>query len=328
MEVLARELEEALHRGLLAAELLGQLAGVLGGELRGSPPGSAPGRPAADRRGRRPAGRRRSPSAGGPRPAAGRCRRRSRRSASRARSSAVGSSRCAGRRRSSWIRRSTRMWSWTRSSNGSRQMSSTVSAPTSASRSAPACSANRCSASSRSSAAARSRSQRDAHQLVLADGVAGAAAAVGDVGLDRPEVLAAVEDHGQRLGEAQRRDPQGDRGGGLGVDQCPLEQVVCVFSVHVVLPRTDYRCLCLTSLPPRGRNTPPPIGQSVGTGKVGLRGTHLQAVRDHPRHPRRPRRQAALQLRLDEDRRRGPAEGHDRGRARGSRSSAPRRCRA
>ena len=42
---------------------------------------------------------------------------------------------------------------------------------------------------------------RDAHQLVLADGVAGAAAAVGDVGLDRPEVLAAVEDHGQRLGQ-------------------------------------------------------------------------------------------------------------------------------
>ena len=72
--------------------------------------------------------------------------------------SAVGSSRCAGRRRLRLIRRSTRMWSWARSSSGSRQMSGTVSAPTSASRSAPACSANRCSASSRSSAAARSRS--------------------------------------------------------------------------------------------------------------------------------------------------------------------------
>ncbi len=74
--------------------------------------------------------------------------------------------------------------------------------------------------------------ERDAHQLVLADGVAGAAAAVGDVGLDRPEVPAAVEDHGQRLGEAERRDSQGDRGRGLGVDQRSLEEVVCVF-VHV-----------------------------------------------------------------------------------------------
>ena len=45
-----------------------------------------------------------------------------------------------------------------RSSSGSRQMSSTVSAPTSASRSAVACSEYRCSASSRSSAAARSSS--------------------------------------------------------------------------------------------------------------------------------------------------------------------------
>ena len=43
---------------------------------------------------------------------------------------------------------------------------------------------------------------RHAHQLVLADRVAGAAAAVGDVGLDRPEVAAAVEDDRQRLATA------------------------------------------------------------------------------------------------------------------------------
>ena len=74
--------------------------------------------------------------------------------------------------------------------------------------------------------------ERHPHQLVLADGVTGSAPAVGDVGLDRPEVLAAVEDHGQRLGEAEWRDAQGDRGGSFRIDQCALEQVVGVF-VHV-----------------------------------------------------------------------------------------------
>ena len=78
--------------------------------------------------------------------------------------------------------------------------------------------------------------QRDAHQLVLADGLAGAPSAMRDVGLDRPEVLPAVEDHGQCLGEAQRRDSQGDGGRGPRVDQRSLEQVVCVFSVHLVRP--------------------------------------------------------------------------------------------
>ena len=68
--------------------------------------------------------------------------------------------------------------------------------------------------------------ERDAHQLVLADGVTGAAAAVGDVGLDRPEVLAAVEYHGQGLGQRERRDAQGDRCGRLGIDEGSLEQVV------------------------------------------------------------------------------------------------------
>ena len=40
-----------------------------------------------------------------------------------------------------------------------------------------------------------------AQQLAGGDRGAGAAPAVGDVGLDRPEVATAVEDHGQRLAE-------------------------------------------------------------------------------------------------------------------------------
>ena len=67
---------------------------------------------------------------------------------------------------------------------------------------------------------------RHAHQLVLAERVAGTAAAMGDVRLDRPEVLAPVEDHRQLLRERERRDPQGHRGRRLRVDQCPPQEIV------------------------------------------------------------------------------------------------------
>ena len=54
------------------------------------------------------------------------------------------------------------------------------------------------------------------------------------------------------------------------------------------------------------------------TGTVGPNmKVHLQAHRSGPRHPLRARRQADLRFRLDEDRRRGPAEGHDAARALG-----------
>ena len=75
-EVVAGELEEALHGGLLAAELLGQLARVLGGELEEvaqAALGVVGQRIDADDV---LLGARRSPSAGGPRPASGRRRRR------------------------------------------------------------------------------------------------------------------------------------------------------------------------------------------------------------------------------------------------------------
>ena len=121
-------------------------------------------------------------------------------------------------------------WAQARSSSGSRQMSSTVSAPTSASRRAAACSAYRCSASSRSSASPRSRSHGTRSSSSGADRVAGPAPAVGDVGLDRPEVATAVEDDGERVAERQPRDPQRDRRRGLGLDQRPSQQVVGVWS--------------------------------------------------------------------------------------------------
>ena len=149
--------------------------------------------------------------------------------------SAAGRSRGAGRRTSSSIRRSTPTGAWRASSSGSRQMSSTVSAASSASRRKRACSAYSCSASSRSSAAARSRSHGHAHQLVRAERAARALPAVGDVGLDRPEVAAAVEDDGQRVAQRQAGHAQRDGGRVPGVDQGPLEQFVGFVLVHPAL---------------------------------------------------------------------------------------------
>ena len=73
---------------------------------------------------------------------------------------------------------------------------------------------------------------RDAQELVGGDGRAGAAPAVGHVRLDRAEVAAAVEDHGQRLAQGQAHDAQRDRCRGVGVDQCPAEQLVGFVLVH------------------------------------------------------------------------------------------------
>ena len=73
---------------------------------------------------------------------------------------------------------------------------------------------------------------RDAQQLVGRDGGARAAPAVGDVGLDRAEVAAAVEDHGEGLAQRQAAHPQGDRCRSLGVDQRSAEQLVGWVLVH------------------------------------------------------------------------------------------------
>ena len=73
-----------------------------------------------------------------------------------------------------------------------------------------------------------------AQQLVRPDGRAGAAPAVGDVGLDRAEVAAAVEDDGQLLAEREAGHTQGDRGGGLLVQEGPPQEIVGVLAVvHV-----------------------------------------------------------------------------------------------
>ena len=105
-------------------------------------------------------------------------------------------------------------------------MSSTVSAPTSASRSARGLLLEQVLGLRAVAGLGQVQVARDAQQLVLADRVSGPATAVGDVGLDRPEVLAAVEDDGQGLGQRERRDAQGDRCGRLGIDEGSLEQVV------------------------------------------------------------------------------------------------------
>ena len=82
-----------------------------------------------------------------------------------------------------------------------------------------------------------SSSREHESKRVLADGIAGTAPAVGDVGLDRARgPCGRGKQPGQCLGKAQGRDAQGDRGRGLGVDERSLEQVVCVVSVHRVFP--------------------------------------------------------------------------------------------
>ena len=75
----------------------------------------------------------------------------------------------------------------------------------------------------------------NAHQLVGRDGRARPAPAVGDVGLDRAEVAAAVEDHGERLAQRQPHDAQRDRCRCVGVDQRSAEQLVGRVLVHADL---------------------------------------------------------------------------------------------
>ena len=76
---------------------------------------------------------------------------------------------------------------------------------------------------------------RDAQQLARGDRRAGAAAAVGDVGLDRAEVAAAVEDDRQRVAQREALDAQRDGSRRLGVDERPAEQIVGVVVAHGVL---------------------------------------------------------------------------------------------
>jgi hypothetical protein len=60
---------------------------------------------------------------------------------------------------------------------------------------------------------------RHAQQRVGSDLRAGAEAAVGDVGLDRAEVAAAVEDDRQSVAGRQRAHLEGDRSGRGGVEE-------------------------------------------------------------------------------------------------------------
>ena len=73
----------------------------------------------------------------------------------------------------------------------------------------------------------------DAQEVVGRDGAARPAAAVGDVGLDRAEVAAAVEDDRELLAEREAGDPQRDRSRGVLIDQGPAEQIVGEMVVHV-----------------------------------------------------------------------------------------------
>ena len=75
-----------------------------------------------------------------------------------------------------------------------------------------------------------------AHQLVGRDRGARPAPAVGDVGLDRAEVAAAVEHDRERLAHRQAADPQRDRRRRARVDQRSAEQVVGWVLVHGGIP--------------------------------------------------------------------------------------------
>jgi hypothetical protein len=83
----------------------------------------------------------------------------------------------------------------------------------------------------------------DAQQVVGRDGAARAEPAVGDVGLDRAEVAAAMEDDGERLAQRQSGDAQGDRSRSVGVDQRSAKQLVGWVLVHGGPPSPRYRLL-------------------------------------------------------------------------------------
>ena len=80
-----------------------------------------------------------------------------------------------------------------------------------------------------------------AQQLVGRDGGARPAPAVGDVGLDRPQVAPAVEDHRQLLADREAADAQGDRCRRLRVDQRSAEQVLGVVLVQCHLRVNEDR---------------------------------------------------------------------------------------
>ena len=112
-------------------------------------------------------------------------------------------------------------------------MSSTVSAPSRASRSAP-----RLLRVERLGLVAVARAGEvevagDAQQVLGRDGAARPAAAVGDVGLDRAEIAAAVEDDRELLAEREAGDPERDRSRGVLIDQGAAEQFVGEMVVHV-----------------------------------------------------------------------------------------------
>ena len=110
----------------------------------------------------------------------------------------------------------------------------------------------------------------DAQQLVGPDRAARAARTVRDVGLDRPQVGAPVEDDGQRLGQGQPAHAHGHGDRRFGVDEGPAQQLVGVVAgrsellVHrSLLPfllsevrrlnyrgTNDYRHLGGNSIPP------------------------------------------------------------------------------
>ena len=66
----------------------------------------------------------------------------------------------------------------------------------------------------------------DAQQLVGADRAARAPRAVGDVGLDRAEIGAPVEDDGQRLAEGEPVHAQGNGDRSVRVDQRPPQELL------------------------------------------------------------------------------------------------------
>jgi hypothetical protein len=70
-----------------------------------------------------------------------------------------------------------------------------------------------------------------AQQLVGRHRRSGAATAVRHVGLDRPQVAPAVEDDRELLAQWQPCHAQGDRGGGLLVEEGPPKDVVGVLAV-------------------------------------------------------------------------------------------------
>ena len=114
----------------------------------------------------------------------------------------------------------------------------------------------------------------DAQQLVGADRAARAARTVRDVGLDRPQVGAPVEDDRQRVGQGQAAHAHGHGDRCLGVDEGPAQQLVGVLAggpvllVHRSLLRSrdprcerlhhrgthDYRHIGGNSIPPRSNS--------------------------------------------------------------------------